>query len=179
MISQLLLTFDNTDPKLIGIRDASSYNEDIEVQCPIIVIQAPGYTTTYTIDFTPGSFQPINSNNIGITKTSRYQDLVDLPDGVWYIKYSIQPHEKLYTEHLFYRTSQLRCSFYQALLSVDMNTTSGYKELMNDQLEQLMIADFHIKSAEANLNSSTSNELLANKHYTKAKEIIEKILKPC
>jgi len=60
-----------------------------------------------------------------------------------------------------------------------MNTMSGYKELMNDQLEQLMIADFHIKSAEANFNSSTSNELLANKHYAKAKEIIEKILKPC
>jgi hypothetical protein len=42
-----------------------------------------------------------------------------------------------------------------------------------------MLADFHLRSAEANINDTESNEDLANKHYQKAKEIISRVIKGC
>ena len=64
-------------------------------------------------------------------------------------------------------------------LTVDMSLCSNYEGSINADLKQLMIADFHLRSAEANINDVKSNEDLANKHYAKAKEIVDKILNGC
>ena len=180
MKTQLLLNFDNSNPKVLGIRDVSYYNPILQICEPYIIVQAPGFTTMYSVDVTPHDYHPVNSNTINLTKTTNTQDLVYLPDGLWYVKYSIQPHSEVYTEHWFYRTSALRCDFYKALLAVDMPTCPGYTGSdVNEAYNDLMLADFHLNSAEANINESYSDVDLANAHYAKAKEIIIKYLNYC
>jgi hypothetical protein len=131
------------------------------------------------LDFSINNYTAINSNSLGLTKASNVQSMVDLPDGIYYLKYSIQPHEKVFVEYTFFRTAALRCRLQQAIVTVDMSLCENYENSINADLKQLMIAEFHLRSAEANINDVKSNELLANKHYAKAQEIIDKILTGC
>ena len=179
MKSQLMLKLDNSHPKVLGVRDLSVYNSEIAVCEPYLVVQAPGFATAYTLDFSINNFTAINSNSLGLTKASNLQGMVELPDGIYYLKYSIQPHEQVFVEYTFFRTSALRCRLQQAILTVDMSLCSNYEGSINADLKQLMIADFHLRSAEANINDVKNNEDLANKHYAKAKEIVDKILNGC
>lgn len=179
MKSQLMLKIDNTHPKVLGVRDVSVYNPDIAVCEPYLVVQAPGFTTAYTLDFSINNYTAINSNSLGLTKASNVQSMVDLPDGIYYLKYSIQPHDTVFVEYTFFRTAALRCRLQQAIVTVDMSLCENYENSINTDLKQLMIAEFHLRSAEANINDVKSNELLANKHYAKAQEIIDKILTGC
>jgi hypothetical protein len=179
MKSKLELKIDNTNPKIIGVTDVSIYNPDINICEPYLVIQAPGFGTPYSMDVSPGRFHSVNSNTLGMTRASNEQTLVVLPDGFWAIKYSIQPHVEMYKEYYFYRTTSLRCDYYNALLSIDINTCDNFKNDISEDIEQLMLADFHIKAAEANINDQYHNLDMSNKHYNKAKKIISKFLDPC
>lgn len=179
MISKLHLSFDNSDPKIIGIRDNSIYNPDVTICDPYLVVVAPGFQTAYAVDVTPNNYHPVNSNSLGLTTASNYSDMINLPDGVYYVKYSIQPHDKMYREYWFYRTSALRCDFNQALLSLHLDTCTTSRTLIDERTDELMLADFHLRAAEANINDTEANEDLANKHYQKAKEIISRVIKGC
>lgn len=179
MISKLHLSFDNTDPKILGIRDNSVYNPDITICDPYLVVLAPGYTTAYAIPFTINNYHPVNSNKLGLTTASNHSDMINLPDGIYYVKYSIQPHDKMYKQYWFYRTASLRCDFNQALLSLHLDTCTTSQDMIDERTKDLMLADFHLRAAEANINETDSNESLANDHYRKAKEIITRVIKGC
>ena len=108
MVSKLNFNIvDTHDFKTLGIVDTSWYNPDITVETSTIEILPPGYTVAASPFFMIKALNVYNSNGLGITRASCEEDLVDLPDGLWKIKYSICPNDKLFIEKFFLKTDKI------------------------------------------------------------------------
>ena len=171
MKSQLKLTIDNSSLYSIGVRDESDYSLELEIQEPLLVVKAPNFSAK-GIDFTPNTWNSVNSKDLCISSCIEI-----LPDGIYYVKYSNVPHEKIYVEYHFFRTAYVR-SLYDKMLLKMSTEICQYSVTDNPLIKQLIEVDLHIKAAEANVNETCYNANIAIQHYRKAFELINKLLNP-
>jgi len=176
MISRLNFDIiDTHDFNTIGILDTSWYNPDIKVETPTIEILAPGYTISASPFFMAGALNVYNSNGIGITKASCEEDLVQLPDGIWKVRYSICPNDKLFIEKFFLKTDIIRCRYTKAFLNLDLNTCdTPYNVEKKRKLDEI---EFYINGAIAAANDKDSK--LAIDLYNKANKLLDRFSEKC
>jgi hypothetical protein len=168
MISRLGFDIiDTHDFKTLGIVDTSWYNPDITIETPTIEILPPGYKSAVSPFFMPRSLNIFNSNGVGITKATCEDELIDLPDGLWKIKYSICPNDKLFIEKFFLKTDKLQCRYAQAFLNLDFNLNSDDRS-RRDALDEI---ETFITGAIAAANDQ--NAKLASDLYKKASKMLD------
>lgn len=173
MISRLNLNIiDTHDFKTLGILDTSWYNSLIKIEDEKLEIMPPGYSNYVSPVFIPKSLNIYNSNSVGITRASCEDELIDLPDGIWKVRYSICPNDKLFIEKFFLKTDKLKCKYTQAFLSLDLKCSdcSGDKEKRRllDQVE------FYMKGAIAASNDQNAKD--AHDLYVKADKMLSSYL---
>lgn len=172
MKTKLHHTFYNSDPKILGVWDCSIYDENISLCEAMLQIKVPGFTETRIIPVTPNQYTPIRSIELDLSK-----DLINLPDGVYCVTASIQPHDKVKQEYQFYRTTLLEIQWNKAFLNLDLNVCGININDSDHILTMLIEAQMHINAAKANISNYECNEKLAAQHYTKAKTIITTVEK--
>jgi hypothetical protein len=102
----------------LGIADASTYPTDPPVvTSPTIVITVPGFGPV-SLPFTVNSFNLFTSTNLGLTAVGAPQ--IPLPDGVYYINYSVAPAYENYVEKNIMRTELIQEKFDSAFMKLDM-----------------------------------------------------------
>lgn len=99
----------------LGISDASTY--DIPIVSPSIEINVPGFGVV-TLPFVPNDFNIFNSTSLGITAVG--DPLVPIPDGIYYLKYTITPAFTYYVEKNIMRTDAIQEKFDRAFMKLDM-----------------------------------------------------------
>lgn len=159
---------DTHDFKTLGIVDTSWYNPDIVIETATIEILPPGYTVAASPFFMTKALNIYNSNGLGITKASCEEDLVDLPDGLWKIKYSICPNDKLFIERFFLKTDKIQCRYSQAFLSLDLDNLSEEKQ--SKKRKDLEEIEVYIQGAVAAANNQ--NAKLSFDLYKKANNLL-------
>lgn len=171
MISRLSFdVIDTHDFKTLGIVDTSWYNPDITVETATIEILPPGYSIASSPFFMIKALNIYNSNGLGITKASCEEELIDLPDGLWKIKYSICPNDKLFIERFFLKTDRIQCKYAYAFLNLDLENISEESEKM--KRKDLQKIDYYITGAIAAANNK--NAKLASDLYKKADNLLNK-----
>jgi len=176
MVSRLNLDIiDTHDFKTLGIVDTSWYNELITVETPTIEILPPGYTVAASPFFMIKALNIYNSNGLGITKASCEEELIDLPDGIWKVKYSICPNDQLFIEKYFLKTDQIQCRYDRAFLNLDLNTCDSQVD-RNDR-KRLDEIEFYIDGAIAAANDQ--NPKLASELYNKADKLLSRYFSQC
>lgn len=101
----------------LNVVDASTYPTDPPVvTSPTLEIKVPGFATS-VIPFDVNNFNIFTSSNLGITEEGINEPL---PDGIYYIKYSISPAYKNFVEHSIMRVDQLQEKFDSAFMKLDM-----------------------------------------------------------
>jgi len=171
MVSRLSFDIiDTHDFKTLGIVDTSWYNPDITVEEPTIEIVPPGHTLAASPFFMTRGLNVYNSNGVGITRVSCEEELIDLPDGLWKVKYSICPNDKLFVERFFLRTDKIQCRCAQAFLSLDLNLPSDSSEEKHKRAKLAEI-EFYITGAIAAANNQDAK--LANDLYRKADRLLD------
>lgn len=172
MVSRLNFSIQDThDFKTLGILDTSWYNPNIKVETPTIEILPPGYKVAVSPFFMPGALNVYNSNGVGITKASCEEELIDLPDGIWKVKYSICPNDQLFVERFFLKTDQIQCRYEKAFLSLDLKLPSDSDEEKRKR-KDLAEIEFYIQGAIAAANDK--NAVLAIELYNKADKLLDK-----
>lgn len=172
MISKLNFTIIEThDDKTLGFLDTSIYNPRIIIQDPLIEITTPGFKIPSRPRVEPKSLNIFNSNNLGLTKASCEENMIILPDGLYKIRYSICPNDKLYIEKYFLKTSRIESRVNQAFLNLDYNNP-GIEDLKN--IEEI---DLYINGAIAAANNQDSK--LSSDLYKKASQLLNSFLKKC
>lgn len=176
MVSRLNLDIiDTHDFKTLGIVDTSWYNTDIVVETPTIEILPPGYTVAASPFFMIKALNVYNSNGLGITKASCEEELIELPDGIWKVKYSICPNDIIFIEKYFLKTDKIQCRYTQAFLSLDLNTCDNQVDKSNrKKLDEI---EFYIDGAIAAANDQ--NPKLASELYNKADKLLSKYFSQC
>lgn len=170
MVSRLNFNIiDTHDPKTLGIVDTSWYNPDIVIEESKIEIIPPGFSHVASPFFMVKALNVYNSNGVGIGRASCEDQLSDLPDGLWRIKYSICPNDQLFIEKMFLKTDRIQCRYTQTFLSLDLSGNNEISE--KDSRVALEKIDFFMRGAVA--ASNNQNPKLAMDLYNKANNFLD------
>lgn len=158
------------NPKTLGIADASTYADDLVIQSPTLEVTMPGLGLV-SISFVPNDFNVLTSGVLEITEPT--EDSVDLPDGVWTIKYSIYPsHEYSVTKSIL-KIDQLQQKFDQAFMTLDiMECDQAIKKQSKVELNSIW---FLIQGAVAAANNCATD--VSNKLYIQASRQLDIFMK--
>lgn len=159
-----ILPLDTHNVQTLGLADISFYPQGLGVVSPTIQITPPSYNQV-TIPFAYKTVTIYNSNILGLTCTDEDCDLIDLPDGIWKLKYSIAPAYQNFVERTFMRTEKIQQLWGNALLSLSLDCVK------DNGKQDLMDAWFLIQGAIADANEC--NEVEAMNKYRLAMSIIQ------
>lgn len=154
------------DVGTIAITDASVYTtEPPNVTSPFLEIVVPSFGTVYSIPFTVQGTNVYNSTDLGITVAGSEEAL---PDGVYCIKYTVNPPLVNYVEHSIMRVDRLQEMFDEAFMRLDMMECD--KALKTQQKVELNTIYFLIQGAVAAANNCANVNSLTL--YTKAYNLL-------
>jgi hypothetical protein len=113
------LVINTFSTKTLGIADISTYDTNPPVVvAPTMEITIPGYPVPVSIPFIPLDFNVYNSITLGLNTFSGGTQ--PLPDGVYFLKYSVSPAYLNYTEKNIMRTERIQEKFDNAFMKLDM-----------------------------------------------------------
>jgi hypothetical protein len=99
MISTLSLDIKNNgDCGNFRITDSSYYNPTLPITCVHLLIKTPVSGIPVEFEVEPYFSSVFNNANLNIQNTTN-DCLTVLPDGIYYIKYSINPNDRIYVEY--------------------------------------------------------------------------------
>lgn len=110
------------NPEILSIIDTSSYSDKIPVDCSELLITTPGFNKPALIKVEPGFSSHFNACDLEIQNTNCGTIRNKLPDGIYIIKYSVSPNDKVYVEYNHMRVTSLLTLYYEALCSIDVNS---------------------------------------------------------
>ena len=112
------LVINTYDTKTLGIADTSLYDSyPPVVVSPTMAITVPGFISPVLIPFVPDEFNVYNSVTLGL---STYPNLTPLPDGVYYMVYTVDPALTYRVEKNIMRTALIQEKFDGAFMKLDM-----------------------------------------------------------
>lgn len=112
MISKLNVDYlDSNNPKTFRLIDESEYNPKIAVTSAKLEVTPPGFNSPTIFDVKPYFSMVLNASILNILKVKSVNLLADLSDGIYGIKYSINPSTELFVEYDYFRTVKLREKF--------------------------------------------------------------------
>ena len=86
--------------KVFSIRDTSQYTKLLPIDCAELLITSPGFNKPALVQVTANFNLNLAACDLGLQTTNCNDENVDLPDGVYIIKYSVSPNDKSYLRTL-------------------------------------------------------------------------------
>lgn len=160
------------DTKTLAIRDISFYPSNFNIISPFLEINVPGKGDVRIV-YTPNSLNVLNSAVLGITKTG--SPLGDIPDGIYTIKYSINPAYKNYVSKNIIRVDKLNDRFSGAFIA--FASQIGDSQLSRNNRMKLDEIEMYINGAVASANRCANK--LAMELYRKASKLLDELEKGC
>ena len=125
---------------VIKIEDVSDYSDLLEVTCPLLQITPPGFTFAVQFHDLPNLFTKIY--NAADLKIGSAGD--PLPDGVYVIRYSVSPNDKVFIEYNYLRIAVIMNTYYDVLCALELTTCEpdiDIKEKLNELRYIRMLID--------------------------------------
>ena len=130
--------------EILRIYDTSTYADNLGIDCPELLITPPGFHQAALIKVEPNFDLNItacaltvggtaNTQTVSLQSTNCGTERVQLQDGIYIIKYSVSPNDKVYVEYNYLRTTILLSTYYKKLCELDITPcepTSTRKQLL-------------------------------------------------
>lgn len=120
------------DCRFLRLVDNSCYNADIPVENAILEITVPGASCPVFFYVEKDFNTVFNSSLLSIVSPHVYNGLVNLPEGIYKIKYSIRPNNQIYEEFTYLRNCQQLSTFKAAICKLyslrDKMTSTCFQE---------------------------------------------------
>ena len=154
----------------LGIADISTYPTDPPVvSSPSIEITMPGFLPV-TLPFTVNDFNVFNSTTLELTPVG--SPTVPLPDGVYYLTYSVAPAYENYVNKTIMRVEQIQEKFDNAFMKLDMMECDlAIKTQSKVQLNSIW---YMIQGSIAAANNCAVDT--ANKLYAQANNMLDNFI---
>ena len=133
---------------ILLIDDVSSYDAVLPVTCPNLQITPPGFSTPASIDPLIQDFRLVmNSCSLGISTAGQCgAGLPCLPDGIWNIRYSVSPNDKVFVEYKYLRTVRAMNRYYGLLCDVNLQPCLPDQETIYELQQLDIIRNFLISA---------------------------------
>jgi len=132
---------------LFRILDTSIYSEHIPVTCSRLEIISPGYNQPAVIDVLPGFNLILNACTLEIQTIDCGDTSQVLPDGVYAIKYSVSPNDKVFVEYHYLRVCQLLNKYFNELCKLELAACEPQADV-RAQLDELRMIKSYIDAAK-------------------------------
>lgn len=141
MITKLQVDYqESNNLKVFRLEDSSEYNPSIPVECGIVEVTVPGFKYSKKFDVKPYFNFALNASLLDIAKAKSRNQLVDLPDGIYNIKYSIKPNQTLNVEYNYFRIAKLLERFAKVTCDfLDQRFKLTKKDFVNKQKDLFWI----------------------------------------
>lgn len=153
----------------MAVMDNSTYpTSPPVVVSPTLEIQVPGFPTVMKdfVVLTPNIF---NSTDLGITEEG-YE--VPIPDGIYHLKYTVNPAFTYYVEKSIFRVDLLQEKFDELFMQLDMMECD--KAIKAQSKVNLNTIWFYIQGAIAAANNCANVQ--AEKLYEQASKMIDNLI---
>ncbi len=136
------------DCRTLIIEDISEYTSE-NIDNVILEVKAPGKDCFIQFPLFK-NWKPfiLNCSNLELCCETRPSDFSVIPDGVYAIKYSIDPNLKTIVEFNHLRVCQLEKSFLKLICDFFTNKCSFNEKEKNSKLDELMKIYFNIKASK-------------------------------
>jgi hypothetical protein len=135
------------NPCILKIFDTSVYSNLLPVTCPTLNITVPGFGYSIQLDTTQDFVDTITACNLQLQTTDCGTVNVDIPDGIYIIKYSVSPNEIVYVEYNHLRITQALNKYYNVLCDVDANACDPPLKI-KQRLEELRLIYMYLQAAK-------------------------------
>lgn len=132
---------------ILKIFDTSVYSDLLPVTCPTLNITVPGFGYSVQLDTTQDFVETITACNLGLQTTDCGTVNVDIPDGVYIIKYSVSPNDTVFVEYNHMRITQALNKYYNILCDVDANACDPPFKI-KQRLEELRLIFMYLQAAK-------------------------------
>ena len=160
---------ENCDCKTLAILDTSYY--PVTPEFPTLVIEMPGFSPVQ-FPFQTGQVNIFNSYSLGLSGINTVPDLIDLPDGLYMLTYSICPNDQQYVTKHYLRTCQIEYKFAQ-----EFAKTVNFCDIDSKFMSDLQRIEVLIEGAKA--NAKVCNPTKAVELYRKANELLDRLDAKC
>jgi len=157
-----IIPLQNKNCKTLVIQDASIYDILFPVTNTILEIKPPGQSCFIPFNLLTGwcskTFNCVDFNLCCLS-----DEISVLPDGIWEIKYSVDPNVATMIEGSYMRVCQLRAQFIKTI-GVFLSNKHNYNKKEIEQIEKEFmeinsLIEYSIFSAEDLLDSTSAIEL--------------------
>lgn len=137
MANKHILSLDIPDTlniNVLRVVDTSVYSTDLAVACPTLQILVPGYTDPVQVTMVTGGETIITACSLGIQSTNCGTLQSELPDGIYVIRYSVAPNDKVYVEYNYLRVTAAMNKYYNIFCNINLSgcePLSPEKEKLN------------------------------------------------
>lgn len=163
-----ILVIDTHDANTLGIADISTYATT--PVSPTISITVPGFDPVL-LPFTPNDFNVFNSATLGLSVVG--DPLQPLPDGVYYLTYSVAPALTNFVNKTIMRVDQIQERFDEAFMKLDMMECD--LAIKQQQKVELNSIYYFIQGSIAAANNCAVDT--ANKLYVQASKMLTNFIK--
>ena len=133
---------------ILKITDISVYGAGLDIDCLRLDIWLPGFSTpTYFTDLLPfftRNFSPIDFE----LQHPDTDALISLPDGLYTIRFSVSPNDKVYVEYYHLRTTRITNLYYKELCKVQLQNCEPDAE-QHQKLHDLRYIKMYIDAAKS------------------------------
>jgi len=126
---------DTNNIHVLRVFDTSLYSEDLGTNCGLLQITAPGFVSPVSIEVLPAFNLVLNACTLGIQTIDCGNNVYPIPDGIYGIRYSIAPNDKVFVEYNYLRLTQTMNKYYNMLADVELaacEPDADVKELLKE-----------------------------------------------
>jgi hypothetical protein len=133
---------------IMKLFDTSVYTPLLPVTCPTLNITVPGFGYSVQIDTTENFAETITACDLQLQTVDCGTRYVDIPDGIYIIKYSVSPNELVYVEYNHMRITQALIKYNKVLCDVDAAACDPPFKI-KQKLEALRLINMYLQAAKA------------------------------
>ena len=129
------------NPKLFRVSDTSFYSPDIPVECATLEILSPGFNNPAVLEnVIPGFNYMVNACTLGQQTVGCSSDnFGTIADGVYVVRYSLSPNDKVFVEYNFLRMTGGLNLYYSKLAALEVKACEPDRETKNILSEMRLI----------------------------------------
>jgi len=146
---------DTLNKCIFRVVDTSVYAPGIEVTCPLLQITLPGFI--HPVNFSPPQITPgfnlnLTACDLGIQTSNCNTEFYDIPDGIFIVKYSVEPKDLVYVEYNHLRITCALNKVQQIYCELDMGACAP-DQTVAAKLEKLRLIQQQLLAAKANVET--------------------------
>lgn len=142
---------DTLNETVLKVWDSSIYSDNLGTECPKLEVTLPGFQLPSVItNLKPGFSANLNACELGIQVYNCFVQFNPLPDGVYVLRLSYSPNDKLYVEYNHLRITCALNKINKILCCLDQKDCEPI-EPTKSQVHELQHLWMQLKGAKANV----------------------------